>query len=286
MRLFRRIMHRHAGYIFVLPWVIGFALFTAYPFFYSLYLSFFDVMITADGLDNTWLGIANYSQAVSEDIIFIRDVGAFAANALVSVPLIVIMALVIALILNRPLRGRGIFRTIFFLPVIILSGPVIDRLSDIGATSFTYLHEYNFYWWLVFYDNFATNALVFVLDNIIILLWFSGVQILVFLAGLQKIDRQAVEAAWVDGASGWEVFWKITLPALSSIILINIVFTTVMYAQSALNLVVGHITDNMWSVLTGFGYASALAWIYFLLILVLMGVMVGMFAVFSRKSAA
>jgi ABC-type sugar transport system permease subunit len=281
----KRFFNRRIAYVFVLPWIAGFAVFTAFPFFYSLYLSFFNVTITAEGLDNTWLGMANFREAVSVDVLFIREIGDFSVRALVSVPLIVIMALVIALILNRPLRARGLFRTIFFLPVIILSGPVINRLADIGATSFTELHNFSFYWWLLFNDNFAANALLFVLDNIIILLWFSGVQILVFIAGLQKIDRQAVEAAWVDGASGWEVFWKITLPALSSIILINIVFTTVMYAQSNLNPVTEQISGNMFNVLTGFGYASALSWIYFILVSLLMLLMVGLFAMFSRKSA-
>jgi ABC-type sugar transport system permease subunit len=284
MKGISKAINRRAAYIFVLPWIIGFAVFSAYPFFYSLYLSFFDVTITAEGLDNAFIGIENYREALSVDVIFIRDAGEFTIRSLVTVPLIVIIALVIALMLNRPLRARGIFRTIFFLPVIILSGPVINRLADIGATTFDRLYRFSFYMWLLVNENVFTGSLLFVLDNIIILLWFSGVQILVFIAGLQKIDRQAVEAAWVDGASGWEVFWKITLPALSSMILINIVFTTVMYAQSTLNPVIERVSYHMFRVQTGFGYSSALAWLYFLLITVLMLVLVGIFAVFSRKS--
>lgn len=272
------------AYLFVLPWIIGFALFTAYPFFYSLFLSFNDVSFTAEGLAYEFIGIGNFRHAVSVDVAFIREVGDFTVRSLVSVPLIVIMALVIALILNQPLRGRGIFRTVFFLPVIILSGPVIDQLANIGATTIPDLYDYAVFLWLVMNENFVTNAFVFLIDNIIILLWFSGVQILVFLAGLQKIDRQAVEAAWVDGASAWEVFWKITLPAMSSMILINIVFTTVMYAQSTLNPIIDRIANEMFGIFTGFGYASALAWIYFLLISLLMLAMAGLFAVFSRKS--
>ena len=271
------------GYMFVMPWIIGFFVFTAYPFFYSLYLSFFSVLITAEGLDNTWIGISNFRDALSIDLNFIREIGAFSIRSIVSIPLIVIIALVIALILNRPLRGRGFFRTIFFLPVIILSGPVIHRLTDIGATSID-LSGYTFYLWLLMNSsNIFIGALLFVLDRIIILLWFSGVQILVFIAGLQKIDRQSVEAAWVDGANGWEIFWKITLPALSSIILVNLVFTTVIYAQSVLNPVIDHIRDNMFRIGTGFGYSAALSWIYFIVITLILLVMLGLFALFSKK---
>jgi len=280
----RKFFGQKTGYLFVLPWIIGFALFTAYPIILSVILSFNDTIITADGIAREFTGISNFREAISTDIGFIRDVGGFSVVSMVAIPMIVILALVMALLLNYPLKARGIFRTIFFLPVIIASGPVIDKLIDMGVTTIPTLSDYAFYWHLQSFDNiFATGALL-VLDSIIIFLWFSGVQLLVFLAGLQKLDRQTVEAARVDGASAWEIFWKITLPSLASLILVNIVYTTVMFAQSTLNPVIQHVSSNMFDVTTGFGYASALAWLCFIVISLIMAVLVGLYALFSKDS--
>ncbi|MCL2286244.1 MAG: sugar ABC transporter permease [Firmicutes bacterium] len=284
MKKMRNLLGQKIGYIFVLPWVIGFAVFTAYPVFYSLFLGFNQTTITADGIAREFIGIANFREAISTDIAFIRLIGSFSIVSVLSIPMIVILALVMALLLNYPLKARGIFRTIFFLPVIIASGPVIDKLMDMGVTTIPTLPDYAFYVFLQSADNIFASALLLILDTIIILLWMSGVQLLVFLAGLQKLDKQTVEAARVDGASAWEIFWKITLPSLSTLILVNLVYTTVMFAQTTLNPVIEHISANMFSVTTGFGYASALAWLYFLVISLIMLALVGIFALFSKKS--
>ena len=275
---------KYIGYIFVLPWVIGFAIFTAFPMAHSIYLSFNRVMFTADAIVTEPIGLGNFREAISTDITFIREVGSFSIVSMVAIPAIVIIALAIALLLNQDIRARGLFRTIFFMPVIISSGPVIERLMDMGVTTLPTLSDYSFYVFLTMADNIAASALAFVLDNVITLLWFSGVQVLVFIAGLTKLDGQVLEAARVDGASTWEIFWKITLPSLSPIIVINIVYTTVMFAQSALNPIIGHISNNMFDIHTGFGYSSALAWLYFIVISLVMLVMVGIFMIFGRKA--
>jgi len=280
----RRFLGQKTGYLFVLPWIIGFAVFTAYPIFTSFTLGFQQATITGDGVAREFVGIENFREAISTDISFIRDVGSFSIVSVVAIPMIVILALVMAILLNFPLRARGIFRTIFFLPVIIASGPVIDKLIDMGVTTLPTLQEYAFYWFLADADNVFASAALLILDSIIIFLWLSGVQLLVFLAGLQKLDKQTVEAARVDGASPWEIFWKITLPSLSSLILVNIVYTTVMFAQTTFNPVITHISSNMFNVTTGFGYASALAWLYFVVITLIMLALVGVFALFSKKS--
>jgi len=97
-------------------------------------------------------------------------------------------------------------------------------------------------------------------------LWFSGVQVLVFLAGLQKEDRSLYEAARIDGASAWEAFWNVTLPELKPLVLVNVIYTIVFLSTFALNEVIVTIRNNMFSTFTGFGYAAAVAWLYFLLI--------------------
>jgi hypothetical protein len=99
-----------------------------------------------------------------------------------------------------------------------------------------------------------------------VVLWFSGVQVLVFLAGLQKEDRSLYEAARIDGASAWEAFWNVTLPELKPLVLVNVIYTIVFLSTFALNEVIVTIRNNMFSTFTGFGYAAAVAWLYFLLI--------------------
>ena len=135
----------------------------------------------------------------------------------------------IAVLLNQPIKGRGAFRSIFFLPVIISSGPVINELITQGAGGANIFESYGF---ISIIENTLNPALsgpiINVFSEIIIIFWFSGVQILIFLAGLQKVDRQIYEAARVDGAGPWESFWKITLPSLSSLIFVNVIYTVVL----------------------------------------------------------
>lgn len=272
------------GYLFILSWVIGFAVFTAYPIFYSLYLSFFNVTITSEGIATKYINFENFQRAFSVDVSFLKKLGEYAIETMVSVPLIVILALIIALLLNQPIRFRGFFRTIFFLPVIISSGPVLMKLMDQGVTEIPSIKENIFYLIAAYNSGFIiTDLFLFIMDNMVVLLWFSGVQILIFIAALQKVDKLIYEAAKIDGASTWEVFWKVTLPSLFPMILINIIYTTVMYSVSAMNPIIEHIQTNMFKIETGFGYASALSWIYFVVITVILLVMTGITMFFGKK---
>jgi len=272
------------GYFFILPWIIGFLVFTIIPIGYSIYLSFNDVTITATGIETSWIGVANFTRVITEDMDFIRLVGDFFIETIISVPLIIILALVMALLLNQKVKGRGFFRTIFFLPVIINSGPVLNMLIDLELTSIPALQNYDFFWTLqAASGNIFVDVLLFVLNNFILFLWLAGVQILIFLAALQKTDVGIYEAARIDGASTWEIFWRITLPGLMPMILVNIIYTTVMYSMSALNQITDHISANMFRLDTGFGYTSALSWIYFIIILITLGLLVVGFLVFERK---
>lgn len=273
------------GYLFILPWIIGFAVFTAFPIIYSLYLSFFNVTITATGIQTDFIGIDNFREAFTMDVEFLRHIADFTGETLISVPLIVVLALIIAMLLNQPIRARGFFRTVFFLPVIISSGPVLSKLTDLGVTSIPSLENFQFY--QVIAENsgfFLADIFLYIMDNTIILLWFSGVQILIFIAALQKVDKQVYEAARIDGASTWEIFWKVTLPTLYPMILVNVIYTTVMYSTSSMNPIIGHISSNMFRVETGFGYASALSWVYFVVILIILSGLAGIFAFLGRKS--
>ncbi|GEQ33742.1 MAG: carbohydrate ABC transporter permease [Alkalibacterium gilvum] len=271
------------GYLFILPWLIGFVTLTIYPILYSFYLSFFDVTITTEGIQTESVGIENYQSAMTSDIEFINRLIEYVREILISVPLIVIISLLIALLLNQNIRFKGVFRTIFFLPVIISSGPVLDKLIGLDIATLNMVETNALYEMIAGMDNILASSFVYIIDNLIILLWFSGVQILIFNSALQKVDKKIYEAASIDGASSWESFWKITLPSLFPMIMVNIVYTTVMYSVSSLSTIVGHIQSNMFQLETGFGYASSLSWIYFILIVLVLITFTGIIGLFNRK---
>lgn len=265
------------AYFFLAPWIIGFLAFTAFPLVYSFYLSFHQVSLTTEGIRTSFVSLENFQYAFTVDGVFIGHLTVFFRELLLSVPIIIVFSLIIALLLNQKIRFRGLFRTIFFLPVIIASGPVLKELQDMGVTTIPSIEEvfiYNLASRNA--DQFLSGILLYVLDNIIMILWYSGVQILIFLAALQKIDRQIYEAAMIDGASTWEIFWKVTLPSILPMIVVNTIYTIVAYSIFSLNPIIEHIKVQMFELETGFGYASALSWIYFViiaLILVLVFVM-------------
>ncbi|RLQ96618.1 carbohydrate ABC transporter permease [Falsibacillus albus] len=273
------------GFLFVSPWVIGFLLFTAFPLLYSFYLSFQKVKITTSGIQTKFIKLENYKYAFLSDSVFVDKVTQYLQELIISVPIIIVFSLIIALLLNQKVKFRGLFRTIFFLPVIIASGPVIKELMDQGVTTIPSIDQYAIYQYLNENpDGFINGILLYLIKNLIVILWFSGVQILIFLAALQKSDKQIYEAAKIDGASNWEIFWKLTLPGLAPMIIINTIYTIVTYSIFSLNPVIEHIQKNMFKVNTGFGYASSLSWIYFIIIAAALGISVGFMTIKRKKS--
>ena len=132
---------------------------------------------------------------------------------------------------------------------------------------------------------FLVTALRFLTSEFIMILWFSGIQILVFMTALQKIDKGVYEAANIDGASKWERFWKVTLPAINPTIVINVVFTVVMQSIFALNPIITKIQDDMKGSGDGkgYGYASAMAWIYFIILLIVLAFFVLIFKKHEKR---
>ncbi|MBW8351347.1 sugar ABC transporter permease [Bacillus sp. IITD106] len=282
-----RARHSMTGWLFVSPWIIGFLIFTAVPLFYSLYLSFQKVKITTSGVQTTFVKFENYKYAFGVDATFVDNLTRYLKELIISVPIIIVFSLIIALLLNQKVKLRGMFRTIFFLPVIISSGPVIKELIDQGVTTIPSIEQYAIYEALnANPDGFINGILLYLIKNLIVILWFSGVQILIFLAALQKMDSQTYEAAAIDGASPWESFWELTLPSLAPMILVNIIYTIVTYSIFSLNPVIDHIQKNMFRVDTGFGYASALSWIYFVIITIALALTVGAMTLKRKKSYA
>lgn len=261
------------GYLFTLPWLVGFLSFTLYPLFSSLSMSFQRVKISGDGIVTTFIGLGNLVYALTLDFEFLNAVFETARFVIVLTPLIVILALILAMLLNKKLMFRTFFRAIYFLPVIIISGGLMSSLEKNGVFEIIDLTENGILRWMN-YTNFKEVYLVIelLLKNIFSVLWFSGVQILIYLSGLQKLDSATYEAAHIDGASNWQVFWKLTFPSMKQFTTLNIVYTIVLLATFPTSKVVVLIKNNMFGQgdYQGLGYSSALSWIYFVMIILIM----------------
>ena len=252
------------GYLFVLPWIIGFLLFTMLPLVQTFRYSLNKVLVSATGVEQTFIAWENYTHALFTDPTFIELLIEYTVETLVSVPIILIFSMIIALFLNLKLPLKGIFRTIFFLPVVITSGPVIRELVSQGATSVPQIASSPAV--IAFVEQLPRalrNPVEYLLTSFILILWFSGVQILIYLASLQKIDRSIYEAAAIDGASAWESFWKITLPSLSTTNIVVAIYTVITLSHFSENKVVRYIYAQTYDIKGGIGYASAISFLYF-----------------------
>ncbi|MBL8153375.1 MAG: sugar ABC transporter permease [Anaerolineae bacterium] len=261
------------GYGFILIWVVGFALFTFLPLVETLRYSFNQVTVTASSIDLSFVDWANYTRGLFTDPNFIELLIGYTIETLVSVPIVLIFAMIIAMFLNLKFKFKGLFRVIFFLPIVITSGPVIRELTAQGAASAPGIASIPAV--IEFLEQLPRalrGPVEYLLTSFVLILWFSGVQILIYLASLQKIDRSVYEAASIDGASGWEIFWKITLPSLSTATLINAIYTIVTLSHFSENKVIRYIYDQTYDVQGGIGYASAMAFIYFGVMIVLLGI--------------
>ncbi len=254
-----------AGYLFVLPWVIGVLLFMLYPLCQSFYYMWFNIRITPLGTKFTYVGTGNFTQIWMENPEFPQQIVTYLWQTIVEVPIIVVFALMIAIMLNGNIKCKGFFRLIFFLPVIIVSGPVMNMLVGEGAATIPAMNVQSI---VAALENFLpaglANSIGEIFSNMIMILWYSGVQILIFLSALQKIDSALYEAAKIDGGSQWECFWKITLPTIKPMILLNAVYSVIFLSGNEQNSLINMIESAMFSGTKekGYGYASAMAWMY------------------------
>lgn len=267
-----RAQNAREGYLFLLPWLAGLFAFTLFPFLYSIFLSFSEVQMAPTGIKTRFVGIQWYVEAFTVDTTFTLSLLDSLKFVLLSTPMIVVVALLLALMLNGSFRGRSFFRAVFFFPVLIISGPVVEELLSTQAAAVIRPENFLIYDFVQSLPGILSVPLLYVFDNIVLILWFSGVQVVLFLAGLQKIGLPIREAASIDGASTWQMFWKIYLPFLRPLILLNTVYTLVQLSTFSSNEVNQEIVNKMTLVGKTYGYSSALSWIYFAIMLVVLGV--------------
>lgn len=260
------------GWLFVSLWVIGFLIFTIYPIFRTIKMSFESVIISGEGLITEFIGIANYKNTFLADVNFTKALIQYIGEIVLQVPIAIVFSLLIALVISKDIKGRGLARTVFFLPVIIISGPVMQKFTEMGLMAIQGTDNS-----MVINSILRTlpdtlsTLLTTLIDSFVMILWFCGVQILLLLSAIQKMDKAMYEAAHIDGASGWESFWLVTLPNLRTMIVICIVYTIVTISTFDTNDLIIMIQDNMFSVSLGLGYASAQAWVYFFTLLLIIG---------------
>ncbi|MGC8954615.1 MAG: carbohydrate ABC transporter permease [Fervidobacterium sp.] len=269
MKMTRKTRNAISGYMYISPWIAGFLIFTAFPFFYSLYLSFFNVNFTVEGIKATFVGLKYYIYAFRTDPAFPINFWNTVLNIVLSTPLILVFSLIIAILLNNKLRARAFFRLLYFLPVVIISGPVISELVSNNAAQIVDPRRYFIYNFFLQLPNTISYPFIYMFNNLVLILWFSGVQILFFLAGLQKISNSIYEAAKIDGANSWVIFWKITLPLVRPFLLVNAIYTIVDLASFANNPVNTSITQRMFDIDKPYSYSSALSWIYFIAVMLI-----------------
>ncbi len=265
------------GFLFITPWLLGFLLFFIVPFIQSCLYSFQDLKTTDKGMVGTWVGTYNFSYALFRDTDFLVQC-ANSLKDLITVPLILVYSICFALLLKKEYPGRTTMRAIAFLPVIIGSGVLMDIMkqdvfsSGVKGAETVYLFSGGGLTGLFSSMGLPMNVISFVnnvISRIFDLTWKSGVQILLFLAGLHNIPEYVYEAADLEGANALEQFFKITLPMLTPMILLNVVYSVIDIFSDFGNQIIQMIYNTAFSNVR-FGYSSALSILYFIMIAVVL----------------
>lgn len=282
------------GRMFVLHWEIGLLLFFIEPIIKSLYFVFCEISFAGGEFQYTYIGMENIDYVLNQNAKFtasLTDTLGFMGMWL-DVIVIVILSLILALLLNQKFRGRLFFRMLYFLPVIIASGVVIEHLfsTTTGELSSSGVS-----------DSFAANMLSVddilnwmslppeigvafskLLNDIFNLVWNCGIQIVLFISGMQSIPDSLYEVSKVEGATKWEEFWFITLPMLGRTLILVLIFTMVEFITAKDNKVMELAYTFMGSTIN-YGKASAMLWIYFLIVGVIMAIVMGLYSLFFLR---
>lgn len=270
-----------SGYLFISPFILGFLLLFLMPLIQSISYSVSELKMGLEGFELVPVQWANYEKALFIDPNFIRTLVESVGQMFFDVPIILIFSFFAATLLNQNFKGRGIVRVIFFLPVIMVSGVIgstntaamiregMQMESEQSAIMMSTALA-DFLLQMEMSPQF-TMYIMKAVDGISDVVVQSGVQILVFLAGLQSIPSSLYESASIEGATAWESFWKITFPMIGSLILVNTVYTIVNSFTSSKNEVIRMI-KNVISQNIDYGLASAMSWIYFIVIALIVSI--------------
>ena len=264
------------GYLFTLPFIIGAAVAIVYPIIVSVIYSFADITANASGYNIKFVGLGNYNNIFNIDPTFKRILLNTLKSTALNVPVVIIFSFFLASVLNTEFKGRGMARTVLFLPMILNSNLVKSILSgDAVMGSVTEKSSADTAQISGAFEGFlskldigtgVTDLLVSSVDNITNILAMSVIPIIIMLAGLQSVSKSVYEASYVEGATKWEVFWKISLPIVSPMILVSVIYCIIDSFTSVDNAVNEKVKAVSFTYLE-FGHGSAMAWSYLLIVL-------------------
>lgn len=270
------------GYLFILPFIIGFIFFMATPLIDSFIMSLSDATLSAEGMTKIPVGFSNYHYALQIEPEFnqllVDEIVRMVTHSLATM----VLSFMIALLLNQHFKGRTLARAIFFLPVILASGVLVGVETDnsiisdlkeliqennginITAAMETLLQTSGL-------NGGAMDVVFELINSIYDIMMASGIQIVIFLSGLQTVPRSLYEAAEVEGCSAWESFWMITFPIVSPLLIVNMIYTITDFFMKTDNEVMELISDTMY-IKYEFGISAAMSWIYFAVTIVMIGI--------------
>ena len=275
------------GYFFMSPWILGFVVFTLIPFIMTIILSFCSVSSTIKGYELSFIGLDNYYTAFFRNTEFVPALLSFLGMVIPYTFIIIVVSFILAYLLNRIRVGRTIMRIIYFLPIIILSGPVMSQILDSADEAITLSQGvsevYKSIWIFRILYNYSPSFTLFleeIFDQLSMILWFTGIPIVLFISTLQRINSSLYEAARIDGATEWQILWKVTVPMAKPTALVASIFTIVQlgaYDTSDIYSLIKTATNNTAS---GLGYAATYAWLYGVTVLLVIG---AAFLIFREK---
>lgn len=266
-----------AGYTFVAHWMIGLILFFLYPLASSIWYAFNNVIIKPGEIVTEFRGLHWFEEILKNNPTYLDDVASALGSIFYSLPVIIALSVVLAVLLNQKFKGRTVFRVIFFLPIIMAGSVVMNQLQGEFVTLPLFssgeqgsgIIDYESIITSLNIPDFLATILVFLLSNTISLVWSCGVQTILFLAGLQSIPDSFYEVSKIEGANRWEEFWLITVPSLRHIISLVLVYTMIELFVDMKNKVVSNAYTLM--INQNFGESSAMLWFYFVLVLAVIG---------------
>ncbi|MEE0969222.1 MAG: sugar ABC transporter permease [Clostridia bacterium] len=289
-----------AGWIFVLPFALGFLLVYLPILWDSIRFSFYHVSSQpGGGMILDWVGFENYNDALFVNPDYIQNLISGLGQMAFDIPAIVIFSLFMAVLLNTKMVGRAAFRAIFFIPVILSTGfmaalesrnllssymdstqGISDGSGQSASSDIISMLDFENLFDQMKVGTEIVEVVVAMINNIYDIVNRSGVQMLIFLAGLQSISPAIYESCQIDGASGWETFWKITFPMISPMILVNAVYTIIDSFTSESNQIMKFIDSVYKGEINGNTISSAMSWMYFIIVILIVAAVAGIFSAY------
>ena len=292
-----------AGWLFVLPFLIGFVIIYLPMIYESIQFSFSKINSEVGGYTLEMVGFKNYKDALLVDPGYVQTLVKGLQQLLFDIPAIIIFSLFMAIMLNQKMAGRGAFRAIFFIPVILSTG-IMETIASMDLNSAAMEEGMDDGSGQSTADQLVSSMdlqklfstmkvgteivqyVVTMINNIYGIVNRSGVQMLIFLASLQSISPAIYESCKIDGATSWETFWKITFPMITPMILVNGVYTIIDSFTTSNNVVMTYIS-NAYAKAGGRELSSAMSWIYFMIVILIVAIIASIlsaFVFYQRKS--